>query len=52
MVEAHNDWLVDLVHVNDEGNRARAEAVAHDVRACRWFMKPPALIPGPLPAGA
>jgi hypothetical protein len=35
MVEAHGDWLVDLVHVNAEGNRARARAVAHASRACR-----------------
>lgn len=50
MVEAHQEWLVDLVHVNAEGNRARAQAVAHEARACRWGNKPPALIPGPLPA--
>ena len=35
MVEAHHDWLVDLVHVNAEGNRARADAVAREARACR-----------------
>ncbi len=50
IVEAHRDWLVDLVHVNAEGNRARAEAVATEARACRSQVKPPAAIPGPLPA--
>jgi hypothetical protein len=35
MVEARRDWLVDLVHVNAEGNAARADAVAHEVRRCR-----------------
>jgi hypothetical protein len=52
MVEAHLDWLVDAVHVNEEGNRARADAVAREVRACRSSLKPPAALPGPLPAGA
>jgi hypothetical protein len=35
MVEARQDWLVDLVHVNAEGNAARADAVAREVRRCR-----------------
>jgi hypothetical protein len=48
MVEAHNDWLVDLVHVNEEGNRARAAAVAGEVRACRKQLTAP-MPPGPLP---
>jgi hypothetical protein len=52
MVEAHPDWLVDLVHVNAEGNRARAYAVAQEARACRASLKTPEPIPGPLPAGA
>jgi lysophospholipase L1-like esterase len=50
MVEAHRDWLVDPVHVNAEGNRARADAVAHEARACRASLKTPAPLPGPLPA--
>jgi hypothetical protein len=50
MVEANQSWLVDLVHVNAEGNRARAQAVAHEARACRWSIKTPTPIPGPLPA--
>ena len=51
MVDANPDWLVDPVHVNDEGNRARARAVAHEVRACRRSLEPPPPLPGPLPAG-
>ena len=51
MVEAHRDWLVDPVHVNAEGNLARADAVARETRACRDSLKPPAPLPGPLPAG-
>jgi hypothetical protein len=51
MVEAHQDWLVDLVHVNAEGNRARADAVAREARACRASLKTAAPVPGPLPAG-
>jgi hypothetical protein len=39
MVEEHNDWLIDLVHVNPEGNRARAAAVASEVRLCRQSLK-------------
>jgi hypothetical protein len=39
IVDAHSDWLVDLVHVNAEGNRARAAAVAHEVRLCRRYLK-------------
>jgi hypothetical protein len=35
MVEERQDWLVDLVHVNAEGNAARADAVAREVRRCR-----------------
>jgi hypothetical protein len=35
LVEAHTGWLVDPVHVNAAGNRARAKAVALAVRACR-----------------
>ena len=38
LVEAHRDWLVDLVHVNAEGNRARAKAVARGARACRRHL--------------
>ena len=38
MVEAHRDWLVDLVHVNAEGNRARADAIAKAARACRHYL--------------
>jgi hypothetical protein len=38
MVKANGDWLVDPVHVNAEGNRARAEAVAHEVRQCRRYL--------------
>jgi hypothetical protein len=49
MVEAHRQWLVDLVHVDEEGNRARAAAVAGEVRACRDQLTTP-LPPGPLPA--
>jgi hypothetical protein len=52
MVEAHQDWLVDVVHVNPEGNRARADAVAREARACRASLKTPAPVPGPLPARA
>jgi hypothetical protein len=50
MVEAHRDWLVDPVHVNAEGNRARADALAHEARACRASLKTAAPLPGPLPA--
>jgi hypothetical protein len=39
IVDAHDDWLVDLVHVNAEGNHARAAAVAHEVRLCRRYLK-------------
>jgi hypothetical protein len=35
MVEGDLEWLVDLVHVNAEGNRARARAVGHAARGCR-----------------
>jgi hypothetical protein len=49
LVEAHRGWLIDLVHVNGEGNRARADAVAREVRACRKQLSAP-LPPGPLPA--
>jgi hypothetical protein len=49
MIAAHHDWLVDLVHVNEEGNRARAAAVAREVRACRRLLTAP-VPPGPLPA--
>jgi hypothetical protein len=38
LVEAHRDWLVDPVHVNAEGNRARAKAVARAARACRRHL--------------
>jgi hypothetical protein len=38
-VDRHGDWLVDLVHVNAEGNRARAAGVAHEVRLCRRYQK-------------
>jgi hypothetical protein len=34
-VEARQDWLVDLVHVNADGNAARADAVAREVLHCR-----------------
>lgn len=50
LVETRRDWLVDLVHVNPEGNRARAQAVAREARICRWLLKAPAPLPGPLPA--
>jgi hypothetical protein len=49
MVAAHGEWLVDLVHVDEEGNRARAAAVAREVRACRKELTAP-VPPGPLPA--
>jgi hypothetical protein len=39
MVEAHPHWLVDPVHVNAAGNRARAAAVSHDVNLCRNSLK-------------
>ena len=39
LVEAHPGWLVDLVHVNAEGNRARASAVARATRACRGYLR-------------
>ena len=36
MVAAHNEWLKkDGVHVNADGNRARARAVRREIRACR-----------------
>jgi len=36
MVHAHPEWLVgDGVHVNVDGYRARAKAVASAVRRCR-----------------
>lgn len=35
LVDAHTEWLVDPVHVNAAGNRARAKAVARATRACR-----------------
>ena len=38
MVEEHNDWLIDLVHVGPAGNRARAAAVASAVRRCRQSL--------------
>ncbi len=38
MVEAHRGWLVDLVHVNAAGNRARADAIARATRACRHYL--------------
>jgi hypothetical protein len=50
LVETRLDWLIDLVHVNPEGNRARAQAVAREARICRWQLKAPAPLPGPLPA--
>jgi hypothetical protein len=50
LVERRRDWLVDLVHVNAEGNRARAKAVGREARICRWQLKAPATPPGPLPA--
>jgi hypothetical protein len=49
MVTSHRDWLVDLIHVDAEGNRARAEAVAEEVHACRQLLTLPPL-PGPLPS--
>jgi hypothetical protein len=48
MVEAHRYWLVDLVHVDAEGNAARAAAVAAQARACRAQLGSSTL-PGPLP---
>jgi hypothetical protein len=42
MVEGDREWLVDLVHVNAEGNRARARAVADAARACRRDLEGPA----------
>jgi hypothetical protein len=42
MVEAHQDWLVDVIHVNRAGNRARARALAREVRACRRELESPA----------
>jgi hypothetical protein len=42
MVEANKDWLVDPVHVNADGNRARAAAVAREVRRCRRYLVAPA----------
>jgi hypothetical protein len=49
MILAHRDWLVDLIHVNAEGNRARAAALAREVHACRRLLTAP-LLPGPLPS--
>jgi hypothetical protein len=49
LVEARRDWLVDPVHVNAEGNAARAAAVAREVRACRLQLDVTAQLPGPLP---
>jgi lysophospholipase L1-like esterase len=40
MVEARREWLIDLVHVNAEGNAARAEAIADEVRRCRAQLAP------------
>ena len=48
MVEAHRSWLVDLVHVNAAGNRARAAEVSREVRACHKLLEA-AGPPGPLP---
>jgi len=44
MVGAHENWLVDPIHVNDEGNRARAREIAKESRACRSWLgrQPPA----------
>jgi hypothetical protein len=39
MVDANTDWLVDPVHVNVEGNLARAKAVAHEVHQCRRYLE-------------
>jgi hypothetical protein len=39
MVEANRDWLVDLVHVNAEGNRVRAATVAREVGRCRTYLE-------------
>jgi hypothetical protein len=49
MIATHHDWLVDLIHVDEEGNRARAAAVAREVRACRDELTA-SVPPGPLPA--
>jgi hypothetical protein len=38
MVAANTDWIVDPVHVNSEGNRARANAVAREVRRCHRYL--------------
>lgn len=38
MVSTHGDWVVDLVHVDVAGNRARARAVAREVRACHRYL--------------
>ncbi len=41
MVIAHEGWLVDPIHVNEEGNRARAREIAKASRACRsWLSRP------------
>jgi hypothetical protein len=49
MVEARRDWLIDLVHVNAEGNGARADAIAREANACRFGLDVPGHVPGPLP---
>ncbi len=38
MVDAHQGWIVDPVHVNAKGNRARADAIARATRACRHYL--------------
>ena len=48
MVNAHRDWLVDFIHVDAAGNRARAAAIAHEVHVCQGLLSAPEL-PGPLP---
>ena len=37
-VVANPDWIVDPVHVNAAGNRARANVVAREVRRCRRYL--------------
>ena len=39
MVDANPEWLVDVVHVDREGNRARARAIARAARACRRSLR-------------
>ena len=41
MVAENSDWLVDPVHVNARGHRARAKAaaLAREVRACRRSLR-------------